>query len=69
MVPEIRTLLWKQFGANIDMLENATVMCPDILWDADYKFWYRAYHTIFYLDYYSSLDTANFKAPDCFTLS
>lgn len=31
MVPEIRTLLWKQFGANIVTSENAIVMCPDIL--------------------------------------
>ena len=27
-----RTALWRQFGAAIDMLENALVACPDSLW-------------------------------------
>jgi hypothetical protein len=27
-----RTALWKQFGAAIDMLENALLSCPDSLW-------------------------------------
>jgi hypothetical protein len=27
-----RTILWQQFGAAIDMLENALVACPDELW-------------------------------------
>lgn len=57
MNPEFRRLLWKLFGASIDMPENAIVICPDILWDADYKFWYWPYHTIFYPEYHSSLDT------------
>lgn len=69
MNSEFRKLLWKQFGASIDMLENAIIMCPDKLWDADYKFWYWAYHTIFYLDYYLSLNPQNFEAPFPFKLS
>ena len=27
-----KTALWRQFGAAIDMLENAMVACPDTLW-------------------------------------
>ncbi len=27
-----RTALWRQFGAAIDMLENALVACPASLW-------------------------------------
>src|SRR5215831_6856279 len=27
-----KTLLWQQFGAAIDMLEDATRACPDDLW-------------------------------------
>ena len=27
-----KTLLWEQFGAAIDMLENAMRACPDELW-------------------------------------
>ncbi len=44
--------LWKQFGASIDMLENAISLCTDELWDNEKKFWYNAYHCLFYLDYY-----------------
>jgi len=25
-------IFWRQFGASIDMLENAIVACPDDLW-------------------------------------
>ncbi|HEV8190375.1 MAG TPA: hypothetical protein VGP82_02675 [Ktedonobacterales bacterium] len=27
-----RTILWKQFGAAIAMLDNALVACPESLW-------------------------------------
>ncbi len=27
------TVLWRQFSAAIDMLENALVACPDALWE------------------------------------
>jgi uncharacterized damage-inducible protein DinB len=30
----LRTILWRQFGAAIDMLENALVACPASLWQA-----------------------------------
>ena len=49
--------LWGQFGAAIDMLENALVACPDgLLTDRSRRpeLWYLAYHTLFYLDYYLS---------------
>lgn len=64
-----KDILWKQFGASIDMLENAIAGCPAALWDADTKFWYNAYHCLFYLDYYLSTDPQNFLPPAPFTLS
>ena len=30
----LRTSLWKQFGASIDMLDDALTLCPDRLWTA-----------------------------------
>lgn len=59
------TTLWLQFGAAIDMLENALLACPTPLWTesvwhtpADHpqppKFWYVTYHTLFWLDLYLS---------------
>ena len=52
----MRTLLWHQFGAAIDMLENAIDACPDDLWSdrsRNPQYWYVAYHTLFWLDLYS----------------
>jgi hypothetical protein len=61
--------LWKQFGASLDMFENALVKCPGSLWDDDNKFWYNAYHTLFYTDYYLTTEPDNFHPPEPYTLS
>ena len=61
-----RTALWKQFGAAIDMLDNAVVGLPRRPLAAARlalthpppfpqqfaEFWYVAYHTLFWLDLY-----------------
>lgn len=65
----LKEILWKQFGASIDMIENAINACPQELWTSKDKFWYIAYHTLFFLDYYVSNDPENFKPPAPFTLS
>ena len=68
MDPLWRTALWRQFGAAIDMLENALVACPTSLWTQRLwrdppppgfppefaEFWYLAYHTLIWLDLYLS---------------
>jgi hypothetical protein len=67
-----KTCLWQQFGAAIDMLENALTTCPDALWNTETKFWYTGYHTLFWLDYYLSVETPmekDFAPPAPFTLS
>lgn len=61
--------LWKQFGASIDMLENAITMCPDELWNTEEKFWYTSYHCLFFLDYYLTLDPSTYVSPKPFTNS
>lgn len=65
----LKETLWKQFGAAIDMLENTIAACPDELWNNGTGFWYNAYHTLFYLDYYLTSDPTNFSPPAPFTLS
>ena len=62
METTFRTALWRQFGAAIDMLENALLACPSEHWNErlwsdqeqpDYPtFWYLTYHTLFWLDLY-----------------
>jgi hypothetical protein len=75
-----RTILWQQFGAAIDMLENVLRLCPDELWQERLynertlqpefaEFWYIAYHTLFWLDLYLSASKDGFAPPAPFTLS
>lgn len=61
--------IWQQFGASIEMLENAIVLCPDDLWNTEDNFWYNAYHSLFWLDYYLCLNPMEFMPPSPFTLS
>lgn len=64
-----RTILWSQFGATVDMLENAIKACPPPLWNTETQFWYIAYHTLFYMDYYLSEESDGFQPPAPFSLS
>lgn len=69
MDKSINKIIWRQFGASIDMLENAINLCPNEFWDTEKKFWYISYHCLFWLDYYLTLDPANFKPPSPYGLS
>jgi len=42
----------RQFGASIDMLDNAVITCPDELWSGSCKFWHVAYHALFIWIFY-----------------
>ena len=71
MEPAWKSILWGQFGAAIDMLENAMNACPEALWSdraRQPEFWYLVYHTLFWLDYYLSEDPAGFAPPAPFNL-
>ena len=64
-----KKIIWRQFGASIDMLENAIKLCPSEFWNTEKKFWYIAYHSLFWLDYYLTLDPTKFEPPAPYTLS
>ena len=75
----LKTILWRQFGAAIDMFENATHACPDELWRVRLwntasmppelsEFWYIVFHTLFWLDLYLSGSIEGFAPPPPFTL-
>ena len=78
METTLRTALWQQFGAAIDMLENALLACPSAHWNErlwsyqeqpDYPtFWYLTYHTLFWLDLYLTGSLEGFAPPTPFTL-
>jgi len=72
-----RTALWQQFGATIDMLENALVACPDTLWQEHLwinseglegrTFWDTIYHTLYWLDLYlTGRPAEEFTPPEPF---
>lgn len=66
-----KDLLWPQFGAAIDMLENALLACPEELWSdrtRNPEYWYVVYHTLFFLDLYLSDSIDSFTPPVPFTL-
>ncbi len=75
----VKTSIWQQFGAAIDLLTITVNACPDQLWTAalwltpDAKperaqFWYVVYHTLFWLDLYLTGAEEGFLPPPPFTL-
>ena len=73
MSEKIQDVLQFQFTASLQMLGNAIGACPDEVWGDQisyYEFWYYAYHTIFWTDFYlSSIPEEEFSPPAPFTLS
>jgi len=74
-----RTIIWQQFGAAIDMLDDALRACPDELWrdrlwedtsrwPGFSQFWYVVYHALFWLDLYLTGAEEGFAPPAPFTL-
>lgn len=66
-----KQIIWQQFGASIDMLENALLACPDDLWgdrSEQPEYWYLVYHTLFWLDLYLYGSVEKFSPPAPFTL-
>ena len=71
-----RTIVWKQYGAAIDMLGDAIRLCPDHLWTADLwtdtddvqygQFWFVAYHALFWADLYLTGSSEGFAPPPPF---
>jgi hypothetical protein len=77
----LKTALWQQFGAAIDMLENAMLACPDTLWQehlwgnhsndpqsSEYAaIWSITHHTLFWLDLYLTGSREAFAPPHPYT--
>jgi len=79
MERDFKGVLWGQFGASIQMLENAIDACPDDVWSDPSRrpewpdndvvgFWYLVFHTLFWLDFYlSNQREEEFSPPAPFT--
>jgi hypothetical protein len=72
----VKTSVWQQYGAALDMLDDALTLCPDHMWttqmwkdeeDARYgQFWFIAYHTLFWLDLFLTGSSEGFLPPPPF---
>ncbi|HMO39359.1 MAG TPA: DinB family protein [Saprospiraceae bacterium] len=56
----LKTSLWNQFGASIDMLINVVHLCPDAYFSKHKRFYYIAYHSVIFLDYYLTIPPKDF---------
>jgi hypothetical protein len=75
-------MLWRQFGAAIEMFGSALRECPDELWEkllwedqpdqwvapGFSTFWYLGYHTLFWVDLYLTGAEEGFAPPAPFDL-
>jgi hypothetical protein len=68
MTNKIQESLWRQFGASIDMLINVVSNCPDNYFATNKRFYYLAYHSIIFLDYYLSIPPKDFSPILTFTI-
>ncbi len=71
MDSNLKSSLWHQLGAAIDMLERALTACPDELWhfrSQQEEFWYIGYHCLFWLDLYLTGTVEGFTPPAPFDL-
>ena len=50
-----KEILWNQFGASIDMLINVISSSPEGYFVSNKRFYYIAYHSAIFLDYYLSI--------------
>ena len=72
----VKRSVWQQFGAAIDMLDDAIRACPDHLWTAALwddqenprygQFWSLAFHTLFWVDLYLTGTDKDFAPPPPF---
>ena len=74
-----KTIVWSQFGASIDTLDDMLSACPETLWRErlwentsarpEYaEVWYRVYHALFWLDLYLTGAEEGFSPPTPFEL-
>lgn len=61
------TIVWNQFGASIDMLINVVSNCPNNFFEQNPRFYYIAFHSTIFLDYYLTIPPSNFLPLLAFT--
>lgn len=62
-----KEILWNQFGASIDMLINVVSNCPDNYFVQNPRFYFIAFHSTIFLDYYLTIPPNDFLPLLAFT--
>ncbi len=68
MVETFKKCLWSNFGGAIDMLSDTIANCTDEMWYREKKFFYMAFHTSIFLDYYLSYPVKEFSPALPYTI-
>ncbi len=68
MLEELKHSLWNQFGASIDMLEEAIKLCPEEVYAKNKRYYYIAFHSLIFLDYYLTTPPSEFTPQLTFTI-
>ncbi|RZJ49608.1 MAG: DinB family protein [Flavobacterium sp.] len=63
----IKEILWNQLGASIDMLLNVISSCLDDYFLTNKRFYFIAFHSTIFLDYYSTISPQDFSPLLSFT--
>ncbi len=61
---DVKNVICSQYGAALDMLEQAVRKCPEEMWDSredKNRFWQVAYHVLYYTHLYLQPSTENFR--------
>lgn len=69
LLNNVKKFVWSQFGAAMDMLQQAIRCWPDSEWETDKRFFYISYHTLVFLDYYLGEPVPKFSSKLPFTLT
>ena len=67
MNKSLKQILWNQCGASIDMLINVISNCPDDYFLTHRRFYYIAFHSTIFLDYYLTIPPKDFSPFLAFT--
>jgi hypothetical protein len=62
-----KEIVWNQFGASIDMLINVIMNSPDNYFEQNPRFYFIAFHSAVFLDYYSTIPPNDFSPLLSFT--
>ncbi|HHP7240647.1 MAG TPA: DinB family protein [Cyclobacteriaceae bacterium] len=66
-IKSMKEIVWNQFGAGIDMLINVIASCPNNYFEQNPRFYFIAFHSTIFLDYYLTIPPNKFLSKLSYT--